>query len=342
VTRPFFESLLLRAAEIQGDGPPGLLPTQTEQVLSMAFTGTPLWEHATNRDTLLRALSDLEHKGWMQLIKVFGPWSWQVTTPGMERAAQIRKEEERSEQTKEKDLRDNVLRAFNAKWRANPGVKGSVPLDVKEFCTTNGIDLNAYVLQANRLLDQGLLELHPFDQATIANGHADITEAGRRQLDAPPPGAAPTREVADLYREIAHLRRQVEILSTNPEGLIRDQQLRERVSHLLANDTQLGTAVREAFVVLEDRIRAKGEHPQTAVGVDLMSAAFNKATGHLILSDLDPEQDGAHLTFRGLTMWVRNAFGHRVMDATTPGDAIRIIAFVDYLLEEVGRARRRP
>ncbi len=341
MTRPFYESLLLRAAEIQGDGPPSMLPQQSDQALSMAFAGTPLWEHATNRDTLLRALSDLEDKGWMQLLKVHGPWSWQVTTPGMERVAQIRMEEERAEQAKEKELRDNVLRAFDAKWRANPGVKDSLALDVKGFCTTNGIDLNAYVLQANRLLDQSLLELHPFDQATIANGHADITEAGRRHLDAPPLGAAPTREVADLYREIAHLRRQVEILSTDPAGLIRDQQLRERVTHLLANDTQLSTAVREAFVVLEDRIRTKGEHPPLAVGVELMSVAFNKATGHLILSDVDPEQDGAHLTFRGLIMWVRNAFGHRVMDATTPGDAIRIIAFVDYLLEEVGRARRR-
>jgi hypothetical protein len=319
-----------------------MLPQQSDHVLSVAFTGTPLWEHATNRDTLLRALCDLEDKGWVQLIKVGGPWSWQVTTPGLDRAAQIRKEDERAEQTKEKDLRHTMLQAFDTKWRANPSVKGSLPLDVKEFCEANGTDLNAYLLQANRLLDQGLLELHPFDQSTIAKGHADITEMGRRQLDAPPPGAAPTREIADLYREIAHLRRQVEILSTNPEGLIRDQQLRERVSHLLANDTQLGTAVREAFVVLEDRIRTKGEHPQSVVGVDLMTVAFNKATGHLILSDLDPEQDGAHLTFRGLTMWVRNAFGHRIMDATTAGDAIRIIAFVDYLLQEVGRARRRP
>jgi hypothetical protein len=77
------------------------------------------------------------------------------------------------------------------------------------------------------------------------------------------------------------------------------------------------------------------------VGVDLMQAAFKPMIGTLILSDQDPEQDGAHLTFRGLIMWVRNVFGHRVIDATTPGDAIRIIAFVDYLLDEVGRARMR-
>src|SRR5665213_831606 len=130
MTRPFYESLLLRAAEIQGDGPPSMIPQQSEQVLSMAFTGTPLWEHAANRDTLLRALSDLEDKGWMQLIKVMGPWSWQVTTPGLDRATQIRRDDERAEQTKEKDLRNSVLRAFDTKWRANLGVKGSLSLDV--------------------------------------------------------------------------------------------------------------------------------------------------------------------------------------------------------------------
>jgi hypothetical protein len=318
-----------------------MIPGESEEALVAAFAGTAHAEYAANRDTLLRALSDLDDKGWMRLIKVMGPWSWQVTSSGMERAAQLRKEDERSGQNKEKELRHCILQAFDAKWRSNPGLKHSIPLDVAAFCQENGVDGKTYVAQASRLLEQGFLELHSIDQATLSNGHADITEAGRRQLDAPPPGAAPTREVADLYREIAHLRRQVEILSTNPEGLIRDQQLRERVSHLLANDNQLDTAVREAFVVLEERIRARGEHGPLVVGVDLMLAAFGKGTGSLILSAQDPEQDGAHLTFRGLTMWVRNAFGHRVIDATTPGDAIRIIAFIDYLLEEVGRARRR-
>jgi hypothetical protein len=120
MARPFYESVLVRAAGIQGERPPGMIPDGSEIILGSAFAGTPLAQYATNRDTLLKALTDLEDKGWMQLIKVSGPWAWQVTNAGLDRAAQIKKEEERAQQNREKELRQALLGAFEAKWRANP------------------------------------------------------------------------------------------------------------------------------------------------------------------------------------------------------------------------------
>jgi hypothetical protein len=84
----YAERVLITAADIQGQEPPGLLPDRADDLLTSVptnDTGTP-----ARRDQLLQALQDLESNGWMRLLKVMGPWSWVVTQLGLDVAGQLR------------------------------------------------------------------------------------------------------------------------------------------------------------------------------------------------------------------------------------------------------------
>jgi len=333
----FDDHVLLKASEIQGDQPPGSVPVFPESELVAAFVGTAYEASARDRGVLIKAMTELKHHGWMDLMQVQGPWSWQLTSAGQRRSDQIRDDEKLRLSNGEAVLRTKVLEAYAAQSRKV--APGSMPpvLDVAEFCRENLVSADEFFAQASRLLDQGLLDLKGLRRDALTQGLGFLTERGRQHLDAPPPGAAPTRTTAELYQQIARLKRELEVAGTQPENLIRDPQLKDRVAGLLAVDRNFDTAVREATVILEDRVRAKSGCADLS-GLDLMTAAFKEENGRLIISQVPAEQAGVHMTFRGIIGWVRNSFHHRVIDATAQGDAMRIIAFVDWLLEEVDRA----
>jgi uncharacterized protein (TIGR02391 family) len=336
----FVDHVLLKARDIQGNRPPDMLPQHAESDLTSAFAGSPYEVSAQDRGVLLKAMQELKSRGWMELIEVMGPWSWQLTDAGLNRADQVDQEEKKAISSAEATLRTQILEAYEA--QARHGRPGGMPppVDVAGFCAEHSISPDEFEVQARRLVDQGMIDLKNLARNSLSEGLGFITESGRQRLEAPPPGAAPSRRVAELYQEIAKLRHELDIAKATPDGLIRDTQLRDRVEGLLAEERNYDRAVREASVVLEDRVRTKsglaGLH-----GVDLMSAAFKEETGALIVSDNSAEQAGVHMAFRGMVAWVRNSFGHRLIDATAQGDAMRIVAFIDWLLEEVGRARLR-
>jgi len=338
----FHEVVLLKGAEIQGHEPPAFIPQHAESELVQALRDTEFAESGADRSALLTALGELENRGWMKLHKVAGPWSWQLTPAGVDKATNLSAQLEQQTKNSEKEIRDSVLAQLEKNRRAVAGTANLPdPIDVSAYCAEHQIDPETLIVQCERLIDQGLAQLYPFDQAEVRNGEIVITEAGRQRLDAAPPGAAPTREIADLYRENAHLRRQLETIQHSADALIRDEQLRERVLPLIARDKRYDTAVREACVILEDRVRAKAGASAAVIGLDLIKGAFHEDAGVLIVSEVANEQAGAHQLFRGMVAWIRNSFAHRVNDATAHGDALRIVAFIDYLLDEIGRARAR-
>jgi TIR domain len=86
--RRLHERLLLAAAETQGDEPVGPVPSHSESELS-GFVKT----EGIDRMAVIGAFTECERRGWMDLIKVMGPWHWQVTYPGLETADRMRTED---------------------------------------------------------------------------------------------------------------------------------------------------------------------------------------------------------------------------------------------------------
>jgi class 3 adenylate cyclase len=82
------------AFAIQGDTPPGLVPRHSESELASVVTGVTGepgsdWHTSRDREVLLAALLECERRGWMNLIKVMGPWSWELTANGQEAARSL-------------------------------------------------------------------------------------------------------------------------------------------------------------------------------------------------------------------------------------------------------------
>lgn len=119
------------------------------------------------------------------------------------------------------------------------------------------------------------------------------------------------------------------------QSLIQDAELRERCHDLLAAGRHYDRAVREACVILEDRVRSAGGYGKELIGTALMEMAFSQKGGPLRLSNIDPEQRGAMELYRGLMAFFRNAAGHNLSANYNREDALRFVAFVDLLLDMV-------
>src|SRR5438105_13716572 len=98
----FHEMVLQKAAAIQGMEPPSLLPQHDESELVEAFQGSGHAKAAADRHLLLAALSELEQRGWMKLRKVMGPWAWQVTPSGIDKATYLSQQSADYEKNREK------------------------------------------------------------------------------------------------------------------------------------------------------------------------------------------------------------------------------------------------
>lgn len=86
--RRLHEQLLLAAADVQGDTPIGAVPLHSENELDEFVQAG-----AIDRTAMIGAFTECERRGWMELIKVMGPWHWQVTYYGLEVADRMRAED---------------------------------------------------------------------------------------------------------------------------------------------------------------------------------------------------------------------------------------------------------
>jgi len=111
---------------------------------------------------------------------------------------------------------------------------------------------------------------------------------------------------------------------------ILDAGLRKRLSRL--GSAPLDTVIREAGVVLENRLRAVGGVDSTEHGAGLVDAVLSSEKGTLIFSSHTGEQKGVWMLYRGAMQFVRNPPMHRLIDY--PKDVARLfIRLIDTLLQ---------
>jgi uncharacterized protein (TIGR02391 family) len=152
----------------------------------------------------------------------------------------------------------------------------------------------------------------------------------------------PLRDAQEAWVEVARLKRELQLAQRSLPSLIHDEELRTRCSDLLAAGGQYDRVIREACVILEDRVRKVAGFGKDKLGTSLMQAAFSAKGGPLQLSSHEQEQVGYMQIYTGVMAAFRNAAGHNVVDSYTQEDALRFVSTVDLLLDMVSRAGQQP
>jgi uncharacterized protein (TIGR02391 family) len=147
-----------------------------------------------------------------------------------------------------------------------------------------------------------------------------------------------TRAGADVLNQIPSAAGPLPVTGEQLRALLTDQELRERCERLLRNGPPFDTAVREACVVLEDRVRSAANLPAALTGGPVMQKAFG-TSGPLQLRSERNEQVGAMQLYSGIIAFVRNVAGHHLSNTDTAVETIQIIVFIDWLLSLVTRAQ---
>lgn len=93
-------------------------------------------------------------------------------------------------------------------------------------------------------------------------------------------------------------------------------------------------AVRNAFALLETRIRKEAAAPREVSGVELAKFAFHPETGRIPVGISPGEKEGTHLLFRGAFLAFRDAAAHNdELTGLSKSEAFHQIAVVDLLLK---------
>lgn len=117
---------------------------------------------------------------------------------------------------------------------------------------------------------------------------------------------------------------------------VNDPILRERLTKLV--NTPFDTIIREAGVILEDRVRHTANlTDENLYGVNLIDAALGVGKAKIVMSDNPGEQEGARLLFRGTIQFIRNPAMHKIIDYSEKEVRIylRVIDSLLQLLSEV-------
>jgi len=128
--------------------------------------------------------------------------------------------------------------------------------------------------------------------------------------------------------------------------LILDVELQHRCLDLFEsfkNDgahERLDTVVSEATRILEDRLRKIAGIEKNVTGVDLAKQALGTTPPVLLVSDIQAEQDAAHLLFRGVFGFIRNSVHHHIVGELKPERVIQILGTIDYLLSVIEGATK--
>jgi hypothetical protein len=177
--------------------------------------------------------------------------------------------------------------------RRSRDVQAKITLDVERFCDENDIEETAYLTNAHRLLEQGKISTMAVNEATPASGLIHITETGRKSLEVVELTQRPQRDSQEAWVEVARLKRRLQIAERDLPSLVADYELRQSCEDLLAADAHYDRVIREACVVLENRVRSAARVGKSVVGTSLMEQAFSPKRGPLRLSGHDQEPLGA-------------------------------------------------
>lgn len=121
-----------------------------------------------------------------------------------------------------------------------------------------------------------------------------------------------------------------------PDGSpIVDWQLRRIFERAQASQATYDAAVRDAFLMLEERIRNAAGLRHDSYGSDLIKAAFNPSSGLLVNPDtVGAERKGVHDLFMGAFLTYRNPAAHRFLNHDESA-ARRIFNLLDLLLDSL-------
>lgn len=305
------------------------------------FPRSPGFHSSDARGTVLAAIEALEDDGYVACHKMTGAWLVRPTNDGRRRVARWREEWARQRQGQERTLQRRILEELDRQRRADPGGHASsARVDIERLCADLGTGRDEYLAAAQRLLEQGKLARHEIDQHPLDLGYAVITEAGTRTLEVGAATRAPSRDAQEAWVEVARLKRRLQLAERTLPSLIADEELRRRCQDLLTAEGHYDRVVREACVILENRVRTAIGADKTLIGPSLMAQAFGPKGGSLRVSDVDPEQAGVLQIYQGVMAFFRNAAGHNVIETYTQDDALRLVAMIDLLLRMVAGAQK--
>jgi hypothetical protein len=116
---------------------------------------------------------------------------------------------------------------------------------------------------------------------------------------------------------------------------IHDAALKERIGRL--GSPPLDTLIREAGVILEDRLRSLAPEKKDEYGVKLVDAIFEFGKGSVQVSDRFGEQDGIKQLYRGALQFIRNPPMHKLVtyEEETARILLRLIDALLVLLTEI-------
>ena len=310
--------------------PPGALAT--------AIAGGIFYSTA-ERGTLLATIQELINEGLLDANQPLGPWTIRPTRSGRKRVSGWREQWDRQRMEMSRKVQHRILEELEIlSLNGHESQAATRSIDVTALCKDLAITPEDYRAGVQNLLAEGKIAACAGDDHSNDEGLLAITDAGRGALTARAAVTRPQRDAQEAWVEVARLRRQLELAQRTPVSLIADKELRQRCADLLAAGALYDRVVREACVVLEDRVRVAIGAAKDLTGVPLMEQAFSPKGGLLRLSPLDQEQLGAMQLYRGMMAFFRNNAGHHLIDTFTQEDALRLVAWVDFLLAMIARA----
>jgi hypothetical protein len=145
--------------------------------------------------------------------------------------------------------------------------------------------------------------------------------------------------IQELEDEVNSLRNKLET-SGQIYHEIGDPTLRSRMKKL--GSAPSDTIIREAGVILEDRLRITSGVRGNLHGVRLIDTIFDPEDGMLIFSDHPGEQHGVRMLYRGAMQFIRNPPMHKLMEYSELSSKLflRMIDSLLLLLTELEPGRR--
>ncbi len=122
---------------------------------------------------------------------------------------------------------------------------------------------------------------------------------------------------------------------------IADEELKSRCSDILSSPGNFDRVINQATLVLEDRIRTKSKNKEGSVGVQLVNKVLNADLSKSILkvSENADEHEGICHICRGIMLSFRNPTHHFVTDKFSREDALKLVAFIDNLLQIIDNSK---
>lgn len=124
-------------------------------------------------------------------------------------------------------------------------------------------------------------------------------------------------------------------------GSLEDEEVRKRCADILLGQNSFDRAVNQATEVLEERIRRKVKDVSDLTATQLVNT-YVKAKpeeSKIVFSSDSDEQAGFSNVLRGMMLAFRNTTHHSPSDTWTREDALKVCAFVDYLLKRLEATR---